>query len=385
MPTVGWIYEDSVERFLAGTTLVPDPTGPLPERFNCPFCAASFESAKLRSNHLQATHVGQRPIILLHGREPTSHDTIRKMLPAGQIEFLNCTSIRRLRSGDRGELLTPREATYLLSQSPRRIRLELLNNFEPSASPITQRYDLQFQVATTDQLDAVDRAFIQTLGRPDPKVSDVDNFLRRPESLDASEYAQALAEYVIAVLVKDGDAKSGVRPQTRDYRPKLNSALRVLQWFDRPLSNLICGFIRLSSNDVGRSINVTGHVTLDAALCVLNDLSAGRSPHLTVNVQLELDRGVPVCPIDNGTDRVIRRTRWLWNLHRLSSDVLAQLASELDLEAIDPFDKIKLAALWAGRAVQLDHPKSAIKPLRELVGDPIFGQWARVKLEKIDD
>lgn len=383
MPTVGWIYEDSVERFLSGTTQVPGPSGPPAARFSCPFCPGCFESAGQLSRHLQE-HSGERPVLLLRGVEPSSLDVIRRHVPPSRVQFVNCTSIRRRTEADSARGISFEEAAILLSSRHARVRLELLNEFEQSAAPIVQSYDLDIRAPTNEELGAIDARFVEVLGRPDPTIALVDQFLNMADSQLAREYSGALADYVIGVLVKDGDPRSGVGAQRREYRPKLNSALRVLQSFDRPLPNLISGFIRLSSNDVFTRHRPTGHPALDATLNLLCEICAGSSASFgTARAETSVAKH-PVCPVDNGTDMVINRKMQLLNTHRFGKALQEQLTSELQLAHVDPLDRVKLCVLWAIRATELNRPDLAVAPLREIAGDAAFGAWAQQRLDQID-
>lgn len=77
--------EDDLFRFLDATTNVPDPSEALPQRYRCPFCAESFEDQHTLSAHLSARHRGDRPVLMIAGREPDRVSTIRQPLPTSEI------------------------------------------------------------------------------------------------------------------------------------------------------------------------------------------------------------------------------------------------------------------------------------------------------------
>lgn len=380
--TFGYIYEGDLNRFLAGTTSVPGPTGPLPERFACPFCSQGFSSPKDRTAHLHEIHSGERPVLQFDGFEPASHDVIRQRFSASQISLLNCTSVMIQHAGREPGEVDIRQAVRALLEQQGRLRLQLMNRFERSAAPIVMAYDLKLEVYDDASLRQADLAFVQWLGRPDPSIGDVDHFVLTEAARNVKSYSSALASYVVAVLQKDG--QSSATGNSGNYRSTLNGALRELQNFDRPLANLISGFIRLSSNDVARSFRRTSSERLNLSLELLGQLSRGQTPAFTFDL-LEAQGGQVVCPIDNGTSRVLERAVWISQIRRLSDDIVDQFRAELAIPSIDPLDKAKLSALWAGRALSLKLEAEAIFPLRELVGDAMFGHWAERTLEKLDD
>jgi hypothetical protein len=321
---------------------------------------------------------------MFNGVEPAAQDIIRTAARRTELAFLNCTAVQVSVNGGASKVCSIEEAAAELSRSSGRVRIALENQFERAAAPITQLYDLQFRVPSEDELHRADRNFIASLAREDPRVADVDEFLQRDSYGGAAEYANALGDYVLGVLLKDGDPASGVRPSARDYRQKLNNALRVLQAFERPLARLICAFIRFSSNAFPYHSGLTGHADLDRAAALLNQLAAGGFATATNSASRKGARSrVAVCPIDNGTTGVLRRASQCLDTVRWAS-LDDEFRAETRLSALDPLDRVKLYALWAYGAVRLGKPASAVEPLRELVGNDCFGRWAEAALEEYD-
>lgn len=384
MPTLGWILEDSVERFLADTTEVPGPSGPPKPSFRCPFCAAAFGEPADLTAHLGDVHSGSRPIFIYNGVEPASQDIVRKPARAGELAFLNCTSVSVSVDGGAVRLCGIEAATAELRRTSGRVRIALQNRFEPSAAPITQDYDLEFRVPSEDELGLADRNFIGLLAREDPRIADIDEFLQRTGYGGAGEYANALGDYVLGVLLKDGDPASGVRGAARDYRQKLNNALRVLQTFDRPLARLISALIRFSSNSFPCPKTQTGNNELDEASALLSQLATASNYSAPSRGRPRTGARTPVCPIDNGTTGVLRRAKQALGTVRWTSQVDEEFRAETGIDGLDPFDRVKLHALWAYGAIRLGKSASAIEPLRELVGNDSFGEWAERALEEYD-
>lgn len=386
MPTAGWILEGARDRFLYGTTTVPDPGPPPPPSFACPFCYESFATKAELRGHSINQHVGARPILMFAKREPTSKETIRAPLTLADVCFLNTTSAQVSFDGIFFEdHATEVIADHLCQCTNSRIWLRLENRFIPNAQPIRTHYDLEFRIYSLEQLSKVDELFVGQLGRADPTVGHVDQFLQQSSGIGATEYTDALGDYVLGVLVKDGDPHAGVRSGERDYRRKYNRALRTLQSFDRPLARFVCALVRFSSNDFNR-LHETGFVLLDATNAWLARLTREQSDSsLATAIDFgDLANRVNICPIDNGSDAVVSKAAFLSSRSRWSEDIGSTIQALVGSATLDPLDRVKLLALWADTAIRLRQPDSALDALRRLVGNDCFGRWASSRLKEYD-
>lgn len=120
MPTAGWILEGARDRFLDGTSTVPDPGPALAPRFACPFCRASFSTTAELRRHSNDHHVGTRPFMVLGGAEPASTDTIRKAFRASDISLFNTTAVRISYDGSSFEECSDADVGKQLSARPNR-------------------------------------------------------------------------------------------------------------------------------------------------------------------------------------------------------------------------------------------------------------------------
>lgn len=217
-------------------------------------------------------------------------------------------------------------------------------------------------------------------------MDDVDAFIKKTENLGVLEYRTAMAEYVIGVLIKDGDSATGIRVSVRDYSARYEGALTVLQEFARPLPRLLCALIRFSRNDFKLDHLVkTGFGLLDSANAQLSPLARNGGDW---SAPIAQDNGngekIAVCPVDNGSATIFFRAAQLATTSRWSRDLEAQLMAEADVPDLDPEDRQKLFALWAAAAIRLGKTESALYPLRNLAGSYCFGQWADSLLEEIE-
>lgn len=388
MPTVGWILENDIDRYLSNKLSTPDPGPPLPPRHYCPFCHRSFDKSEELRGHLATKHKADRPYLLICKREPSREDVIRSELRPDDVQMFNATSIGVSYSGDANyETLPVEQLGKIFSKiSSGRVWLRLENRFDANAREVVEKYDLSFRIYNQQQLACVDQKFIKSLARPDPRISDVDEFLRSAALENAGEYSSALGEYVLGVLNKDHDPASGIRVGQRDYRRRLNSSLRVLNGFDRPLARLVSAIIRFSSNDFS-SCYPTGLASLDLANRKL--IQATKYSEHTSNFPDQMDgiegeKTVSVVPLDNGSDAVMRWSQRLSLMPRWTAEVEESLQAQVELPSSDPLDRAKLRVLWATASCRLGKLDAAIAPLQLLVNNDCFGEWAEARLAEIE-
>ena len=388
MPTVGWIWDKDNDAFFEATSIVPAPGGEPTPSFRCPFCVASFkEPAPLRL-HLEEAHVGHRPFMTINGIEPKSADTVRKRIEPDSVEFFDTTGISLSGDGIRFEGFSSGDLKSALGRAERgRFWFRLENEFDAKAQSIRTDYDLNFKVYDDGSaLGEVDRLFVALLGKGGVHLDDVDNFIRQSTRHAVDEYCDALAGYVIGVLVKDADPSTGIHTANRDYRARLHGSLRTLQEFERPLARLICALIRFSSNDFEAShLSLTGYELLDFANAQIAPLAKGGSNWAPKIAKGSEVRGkISVCPVDNGSDMVMRLADQLASLSRWGPALQQQLEAESDVPDIDPLDREKIWVVWAQAAARLGKKECALLPLRMLAGSYCFGHWADTLLREYE-
>lgn len=388
MPTVGWILESDIDRYLSSKLSTPDPGPPSPPRHYCPFCHRSFDKSEELRGHLATKHKANRPYLFIREQEPSREDVIRSELRPDDIQMFNVTSIGVSYSGDSNyESLPVEQLGKIFSKiSSGRVWLRLENRFDANVREVVEKYDLSFRIYSQQQLACVDQKFIKSLARPDPRISDVDEFLRSAEVDNAGEYSAALGDYVLGVLNKDHDPASGIRVGQRDYRRKLNSSLRVLKGFDRPLAKLVSAIIRFSSNDFS-SCHPTGLASLDLANRQLIEATKHSDSTSKFPDQIDENKGektISVVPLDNGTDAVMRWSQRLSQMPRWTAEVEESLQAQVELPSADPLDRAKLSVLWATASCGLGKFDAAIAPLQRLVNNDCFGEWAEARLAEIE-
>lgn len=384
--TVGWILEGDRDRFLAARDPTPPPA-PVSISFRCPFCKSSFPDRKQLDSHVQLLHVLKRPFILIGGTEPGAEDVIRPSLTAPSIEAFNCTGMT---AGFDGEPVRPTRPTILakrLGRTSRAIlRLRLINTGDGLTQPVVQEYHLRVLAPDEAALAKIDELFLQELGADSVNLERVGLFYDATRDGAAAEYAEAVGDYVRAVLLKDDDPRTGVSTRLHHYHEVQNKALNVLRSYDRPLAKLLCALLRFNLNDFSRWDEVTGFAQLDHAYALLGPLAH----------QIEAEGGVSdskvrrrnhrvfVCPVDLGTDMVTELARQAAELPRWGSAAEEQFSVLAERANIDSFDRAKIRALWAMAALRLGATMSAQRALRLLDDDPTFGAWANCNLTEVE-
>lgn len=374
--------EDLLTRYYEGRPAAVPP--PATVRYRCPFCNESFETKGELNAHRSSAHRGERPILLIKGREPATNETIRQALRPDDIEAVNCTSVRIRRNG---VAMPPDSVPNILCdriacEKDALLECELVNEFDPAAVPVVQPYRLTLSIPGKQALDAVDRAFREILARDAPDMSDVERFLDRDctKNVPARDYADALASYVRGVSVKDGTGGATLPPgEAANLYGKAHETLRD---FHRPLPRVICGLVRLESNDFSLAGEVTGFRRLDNCNAALGPAAGVAVSELNKDGGGEPPSGrmVMLCPIDRTLDRILD----LAAPDRMRCATLENCRQEAGRPGLTPNDRAKIHALHALAALQSNAAAEAGEPLRRLRNTYPFDDWAARELDRLD-
>lgn len=349
----------------------------------CPFCGLDFVGKKDLSAHLSLAHRGERPVLLIAGREPESDATIRQSIGPDDVTVENCTLVRISRSGVPLRGNSPDTLRALLCDETNTVlEVDLMNRFETSADPISQFYRLSVRVPGKLELDAVDRDFVRLLASNNVHLSDIDYFLSRPSTQGVvREYADALGAYVRGVLVKDG--RGGSTLPFSEGGILYGKALEILQSFRRPLPIVICSLVRLASNDFTLAREKTGFDRLDYCYAILAPTLGHSLPNLTENqtrLRRTIDKTVPLCPIDETLDTIL--TLAALNIEQQQS--LAQYLRATEHPRLTGQDRAKIYVLLALAALQLNAAFEAREALRLLRNVYPFEAWATRELNTLE-
>jgi hypothetical protein len=375
--TIGWKLEGDRDRFLAALDPTPNPKKARPE-FLCPFCLQVFGRRDALNSHIQS-HATKRPFLLIHGVEPGTEDTIRARIDHGAIDLFDCSTLSAGLDGEPLQDIQPIALSRLLSKIERgTARLKLVNMGDGYSEPVAHEYKLKIFAPNDFALTKIEELFIKEVATDGLNLASLRTFYDKTRDGAAAEYAEALADYVRAVLIKDGDISTGVSARVSHYREIQTRALQTLQEFERPLSKVLCGLIRFGLNDFSRWQEVTSFARLDNAYQMLGPLGLQNAASLTAKTTKATDEKALVfmCPVDVGTDTVTRLAEQAAELSRWGSAAEDRFSVVADKASFDPLDSAKIRALWALSAIRLGALASAQKALQLLDGDPTFGSWA---------
>jgi hypothetical protein len=384
--TVGWIFEGDRDRFLAATE-PPFRIRSLAAAYQCPFCKHTFSASKLLSAHLESTHVVKRPFLVIAGTEPNSEDVIRATSIVPSLEIFNCTELLVGVDGEALRRIQRSELIQILSKLTRAtVRIRLLNAGDRLTAPVTNDYHLRVVIPDEASLASIDEQFVRELGSEGVNLERVGSFYNATRAGASAEYAEALADYVRAVLIKDGDPRTGVSTRLHHNHDIYSRALSALQSFERPLAKLLCALMRFGLNDFTRWQEATGFEILDHAYSLLGPLAEfDRMPiEVKKHKSGSASARVFVCPIDIGTDSVTRLAKRAAELTRWGAAAEQEFSALAEQAGISALDRAKIRVLWAATALRLGANTSAQKVLSLLDGDPTFGRWTASKLAKVE-
>jgi hypothetical protein len=379
MPTVGWIREGDLDAFYEGIERVPDPAPHKARTFACPFCPSILTTQLDLHDHVYARHRVERPVIMLPGGEPTGNDVIRAPLHESDVMLTNTSFARVSVDGAMSRQVSPKELPEILAKTKHaEVKLELVNDVQRNAVPVTSKYKISFRVADLDALRSVEKAFVEVLVSAAISRESIGRFLADKRAQGAgNEYASGLANYCLGILIKERpDGERLTTPLSR-YREHYGSALEILKDFDRPLAHLIASIIRFSMNDFERGRERTGYWELDLTNELLVDPSSENLPPSQGHSKRR-----PVCPVDHGTGRMLELASHLVGQPRWSPILDDECRALARSDVLDASDHQKAFAIWAAVAWRLGATQSALEPLSQIAEVYPFSRWAREYLEK---
>ena len=375
MPTVGWIREGALDRFLEGRPL---PTVQAAQ-FQCPFCNVELPSPEERARHLAEAHTLERPGLFIRGRPASVHERIRTPLNPAEIVVVGCDQIH-VDAGRGGRICSTKYIVQIFTRARRgRYKLELVRRRAGDGAVSSASHMIEFDVPRDSDLENVDRKFVDLLARSDLSMADIERFVKACGRTTASRYVDALCSYAVGILAKEQDPGSGISLAFERFLEKLRTAFEGLADIKRPLAATIRAAIRLGLNDFGdpepdlgprSSIGTT--YRFFAAIAV----GGAIDPADTFSSE-----GEPICPIDGVTADLTRLV--LSRSRTLPEPRYRDLMRRAEATEIAPSDRAKYAVLLAQAAMTRSDFAVAQRTLQQIAHDAAFGQWAETKLGEL--
>lgn len=378
MPTLGWIQETAVERYLTGTEQpLVDPNPSVP----CPHCDRLFFTVDDLSEHLGIDHPLSIPIILIGSRTAGKENVVRQKAQKGFFRLLNCTSCAISKDGSAMTQIDPIEIPIrLAAERDSTCDIILSNERTEDGNVASTSVRISFRAPDEKVLEVIDSEFVRRLAVDHPRISDVDDFRRAcSQSPAAIDYASALGDYVIGLAIKERHPDVGVFLDFEDYKPKFTSALDVLQGFSRPVAQSVAAVIRFDFND------------FSTAPAKVPDLACAQEffrsfLHKSATKPASKGDDIPhesICPVDIVTFRILELAC------KLSSGQVPHplLVKDLDelvrWEPLSEYDGLKVRALAAIANQRLGRMDEVIKGLRRLQFTVPFDRWAQSQLNTL--
>jgi hypothetical protein len=382
MPTFGWVREDAWENFLNGVDHVPDPGLPSPPNFCCFVCSQSLATLENLQSHLANEHQIARPFLTINGQEANFGQVVRTRHAPASYATANTTSAQiSIGGGTASTIPLSKLSSKLARFTGEIISLNLVNEAEKRAAPVASNYRILFRIADAQQLRAVEAAF-QTFIMPRAlTLSTIRDFLdSNQDGGPAREYADGIAKYLTAILVKERPADQGITTPVSRYRELFGSALQILSAYPRPLARSLSAISQFAVNDFPARHLRTGFEELDFAMAFF------KGPAVTwpAGHHGAHSNRRPAYPIDHGTWRVLELCRKFSALDRWGPVPEEECRQIADSSALDIMDRDKALAIWALTALRLGISRDAIVPLKRLSATYPFSKWAAPCLEEIN-
>ena len=354
-----------------GSVLIPDAPASHPVDFICRLCGLSFSTELNRTNHVHEYHPLIQPTMTFNEVPVTRRTVVRRTLSAGRVAFESCTDIVLTVNGGREKNVTSQVAAAVLSRrEPAYISLLLRN-----AQAETQ-YEIRIAIPREEDLDKVDDSFRSYLAHDDVTLADVDRFGSATAHYPASEdYASALADYVIGVLIKD--QTGGTSLAFPRYRDKLQAAAGVLHEFSaRRLPRAILHCIRFNLNEFPQRREHCGIAMLDDAMSYYGGM-IDRGALLTKRRREgETSPRLALCPVDESTALLTATLSAGVSQSTPSDSVILELEARGATALTSDPDKVKLYVVIADVWLARGERGRAVPYLRRLEHDYNFGKWA---------
>jgi hypothetical protein len=324
-------------------------------------------------------HYAPRPFALLDGRELSASSIRRGKIEMSAIHFVSTTDATlRIDGGPWEQIAIAHLSKRLSSMRRQTVELSLLNRARTGTAAASETYRIEFRIAEATALRRVEGAFRDYVNPQSLSLDSLRAFVDDCRCLgEGSDYAGALAGFVLGVLRKEDPSSKNLTTPSRLYRDDYVRAGDVLREIDRPLARLVVQLIRFGLNDFSAMPFDTGYAELDASCRLLHD-----PRNEIINAPRELGK-FQVCPVDHDTSRLINlavrmagQERW----SELLSNECRDVATSSEMEAVD---QQKAYAIWAASAWRVRAFSEALEPLRMIAAIYPFDRWATPLLEDL--
>jgi hypothetical protein len=377
MPTVGWIQEGDIDRMSDAFPFKKPKKQPV----HCQLCGKAFFDADALKTHLGVDHPLKQPIIQL-GREVGTQFVVRDPAALGSVTLFNTTDCTLTEGAATPDAITPDALVKRLSKARNTSYRVLLRN-ERLLDGHAAEVEVLIRVAIPDaELCAkVEGLFTTLLAVERPTVEAVARFLHEsPNDPAIRDYAGALADYVLGILIKEQDASAGAIAEFPLFKSKLSSARHVLNHFHGPLAEAVLAAIDFNLNNFWPDA-VLSVPALEAGHRFFTPFFTPAHKPSAPTKKAKRKIAGAACPVDHLTNGILRFVDAFPS--GPEADLEAGLAGGTKTYPVSEFDRTKISTLLAAAAILAGDKPKAVQQLRRLVHDYHFGAWATKQLENL--
>jgi hypothetical protein len=342
-----------------GSVPIPDTQYPIKigivdPVFICEECKKTFNNEKQFDEHKYTVHPIKSPLIIIKG-EQIGHTKKRifEKLTYDDIKIENCTHA----IVNQTNKVTPKKLIKLLANHRARefYKLDLANQ------EYTRIYEIEFSVADTASLDAIDKAFTTHFREGNLTLQKTNQFANEAMVYQGGQdYASAYLAYLFGVLAKEKNEE--ILTSFTDYLAKFNEANEVLKYYPRSLARSVCAIISFNNNFFEETQGLAIHLPdiLNACVFIQNGL-------LSDSISSRFSDG-KLMPIDWVTEKIITISKIFPN----NLEQLAEHEEWLKSGRIPAKDKDKMRVMLARKYKQTGNENKTAELLKSLRNNPDF-------------
>ena len=338
---------------------------PPPPEFPCLECGQIFTNSDDRAVHQFSSHMTNRPLLLLRGREcGRSRLTVISKTSAEDWEFIHTDHV--LINGKSYE--TDPAKNVLASDHRRVLEVKLLG------SHVDEVFEFNFSIAQDDHLDQVESQLHAFIKYRELSIASIERFLRLTTSFaSADQYRFGLANYFYGVLSREKSPESGLlnsNQRKRAYVEKFEEAANSLSQFEQPGAEAVCGLIAFHFNQFDIAIRKTRSARVSRIARRMQAIVEGRLSNLdrqAIRGFIGLDYSLS----DMETERVLR---WCaLPLDGTGGESIAE--AEAALSELEPADRLKIHIILAEHYLAAGNPKAGLDHAAKISHSRIAERW----------
>ena len=345
-----------------GSTAVPVRRRERDAEYRCGKCSRVFKSGELRADHEFSDHSVPSAALYLHNRWLAPGEDVQLHWPVDTSE-LRFGAVSGLRMSVNDSAPVDASASRLVEELSGTIP-RIIHVWLPGPErPVRFRYEPFLE----DDLTAIDTHFLAIMCTGQAGRAELSDFVARTAGCTGTAYRDALVEYSIAILAKEGH-RDCVLP-FQDYPKRLHAAAGTLDKVDRSVAKTICAIVGFSLNDFINAPVSTGAPSLERAIEWFR-------VRLGLPTLVRRSKARPAT-----THRLLLDDVVMWLIDAVSdwnpNQVVLSRGMSLLTGLLSPYDEAKLRLVLAEGWRESGQHAIAQGLAVPLVHDRVFEKWAR--------